>query len=422
VTLNTTHLANFSKNFSGVDLAGGCEDPGCLITICGKAPVTLEHAALTGISDELYATVGAVLCAAGEANLTLTGGQLVDNPNAAVLWASESASVSIASCNISGNGGGTALSASGNATLLIVDSIISGNGGSGTSASCTAAPLVASAVGVWEHSVVHIEGSTISNNNEAPAIRVDDTAKLSMGSSTVSGNSVGVGGPTGARKIGAGLTMDNNATVVLYGSTFSGHRGSSAIFVGGGNSSLTIRDSVISDNDADQVLEVSGSELLIVDAAHVNTTLEGNSCDRSGCALHASDNASVQVSNSSFLSNRVSEYGGGGGGAILAAGASSMQLTGCLFHNNSAQLGLGGGALATERDAHVVIEGSRFVENKAIECSGGAALVARGESVVTVTGGSLFSGNVAEGNGGAILVTVQAFVNISGGTQFTNNS
>ena len=369
VAINDTYLANFSSNFTGVELLSpeNCGTGlGCLITVCGTpGHVIMSDARISGLLDpELINGVTggfSILCFSGDLYVTIDGMKAEAN-TANSLCISGNAEVGIPEVSIQGFDclnsymGVCIYGASGPATIRILNSSFSYNEGD---------------------------------------VRQDAEDQV------------------------VGVNVQGNATLVyISGTNFSGTSQAGAVSMTG-SGVLSITNSIFFDNsDASALTAVSDDDLRV---NMENTTFLNNTKEStvSGSAVLIGGNTTFIVRSSLFQDNSLL---GAPGAALRCADRSHVVLSSCLFINNTVEGFVGGGALSVGEHAVVVVNNhTEFLRNTAKIASGGAMAV-RGNATVVLTDSCLFGGNHADLNGGAILAFENAAVNVTGGTFFRNNS
>ncbi len=330
-----------------------------------------------------------------QTSLSVTGSTLSDNraDSGGGGMATYSSTVTVSNSTISGNAAATSLSigAGGGiraraSTLVIADTTMSGNfaadSGGGIDASSAMITIARSS----------LEGNMSSNplgGGSGGGISVANST-LIVANSTLSGNLAGLGGG------GIGAFQ---ASVVISDSTLN-HNWISNLedygFGGGinvGSSTLTVLNSLLSDNTADigGGIEASGSTLVLSDSK-----LSGNqawSYSGGGINIYAS---TLTISTSTLDSNLAETYGGG-----ISGWSTEMVISGSTLSGNSAS-SYGGGIHTGS--ASLTISNSTLSGNSAAHAGGGIHVNA---SQVTLRR-SLISGNVAGAAGNEVYNNASA--------------
>ena len=234
-----------------------------------------------------------------------------------------------------------------------------------------------------------VNAMTAAGASGLPAITSDITLQGAGAATTIIERSTAMGTPDFRH-------LQNLSTLTVTGVTLS--NGSDAV-VGGGaiyngpGSSLTVADSVFSDNTA-----ATDGGALTTDAAAgativiTDTSFIGNTASDEGGALRITTGTGATCLRCLFSANTAA---GNGGGAIAASG--DFTLTDSLVTNNTAN-SLGGGLIATGSPV-IQIVGTTFSGNASNMNSGAISL--HDGSVTTIVN-STFSGNTAAGVAGAI--------------------
>ena len=369
VAMNETRLANFSSNFTGVELSPeDCGGLGCLIEVCGSPlhRIVITDARIAGVVDvgpvKWITKLAGVLCFSGDLHVAIDG--MKAERNAA-------------------------------SPLFIKGSAKRG------------VPEVA------------IQGLDCVNNTMGICIHVrGGPATLGIHNSSISHNQGDVGSEYPDQQV-VGLNIDGNEILVsISGTNFSGNTHGSAISVWG-SGVAAITNSVFSNNSDATAFTAFGDHGLQVT---LESTWFLNNRKRStlgGTAVAIRGYTRATLRCSQFQDNFLS---GGSGAALFCGGGSYAEVSSCSFVNNTAQATMGGGALYVADDAVVVVDNhTEFLSNGASFASGGAAM-ARYNATVTLTDSCLIQGNYADISGGAIFVFENAVVNITGGSTFANNS
>ena len=194
---------------------------------------------------------------------------------------------------------------------------------------------------------------------------------------------------------GPGAGLYNSGTATIIGATFTGNTANmygGAIYNATG-STVTITDSHINDNDAqngaayygdsNSQLTVSGSTFT-ANTAHVHAAVYVNDATASFAnslfqanrakgdhgndgILYATGNSRIDISGSTFSANTVERYGG----AIALGSNATLSATNTYFFNNEAEMGAG--AIDIESGNTVVLNGCTMSENYSA-ANGGAIL------------------------------------------------
>jgi predicted outer membrane repeat protein len=219
---------------------------------------------------------------------------------------------------------------------------------------------------------------------------------------------------------GAGLFVSGTADVGIDNCTFSHCVGSAA----GG--ALQVRDRAVLDitnsnfksnrvASLDGVSGRGGAVAVVNDstATAYKSRWQNNSAAHSGGAVLVLDQASFDVSNSTFLLNMAANYSrtGGFGGALAAAGKGAMvKANGVSFNNNTSANS--GGAVLVADQALFDISNCTFSNNNAAthdRSDGyGGALAAQGNGTIVKANGVLFDNNTSANSGGAVDLAHQA--------------
>lgn len=235
---------------------------------------------------------------------------------------------------------------------------------------------------------------TVSGNNASRVFYVyssDALLDVTISGLTITGGNNIVAG--GIVNLGENLILDD---VVVTGNT-AAFGGGVAFFYSPG--SLTIRDSVISGNEA-----VGGAGLLVIDAGPVeirNTVISENNASASGGGLlFGYQGAAVTIESSTISGNTAGEAAGGAIAGQFLYG--SLTLRGTTVAGNTA--GYGGGLSLSYVYGPVAIENSTISGNQATGGPGG------GIYLYGIYGGSLtlrhatVAGNTASASGGGIFL------------------
>ena len=165
-------------------------------------------------------------------------------------------------------------------------------------------------------------------------------------------------------------------------------------------------------HNASRVMEIDGS------AAGVNVTLNrltlengngvGTNFSGAGGGLlvysQGSNNATVNINNSTFLNNYAASYGGGIESEGGSSGHASMTLNNSTFSGNTATYGAGIFNGGYAGNATMTINNSTISDNTASGNGGGIFNEGAGSGTATLTiNNSTISGNSASGNGGGII-------------------
>lgn len=311
--------------------------------------------------------------------------------------------------------------------VTLTSGLPTGGGGGGAIAST-----------VYDHSVeVAISHSTLSDNaaEAGGAITVKGSVALTLTGDSFSANTAGTAagpGPGGAVFAGDGATatitdssLTNNragtgsALAVWSGGTFSLARDTITGNTGNGpwgqcasggrhscfpavdvqNTTVTILDSTIADNEGHGISNVSGGLSL------VRTTIAGNfgsgivtAYDPAAARQPHTTVADSQIAHNDVTTNLAMNSEAGWGGGIQSTGGGLVQVTGSTLEGNLARYG---GAIATRSGpaTTVNVANSTFTGNSAQNEGGGIYNSAAG--VMNITNAT-FSGNQA-GTGGGVF-------------------
>ncbi|MCA9053909.1 MAG: hypothetical protein KDA75_08730, partial [Planctomycetaceae bacterium] len=291
---------------------------------------------------------------------------------------------------------------------------------------------------------VSITGMTLQNgfvfNADGGAIRSLQTGTLSITDSTLNGNTAaGDDGRGGAIAIGSygasGIAL--NVTGSLLASNIAGEYGG-AIYAS--DAAVSITDSTLTDNHANEDLDASGGALFIRgdNATITGSTLSGNTAIDHGGAIRASQDAygTLSIQSSTLKGNQASSGGAvdvlygdvqitgstladniasGRGGAIELL-QTNLTITDSTLRDNSAT-GSGGAVYSGSFTATTSISGSTFRGNQSLNGRGGAVNVESGE--VTISDSVFDDNSTGDGFGGAVSVDDEITVLRS---TFSNNT
>ncbi len=257
----------------------------------------------------------------------------------------------------------------------------------------------------------------LSTTHSGGAIYVNSNASLTLNNVTIRDSS----NPLGPVSINGGAIFSDGGLVELIDSTIDGHRAEfgAAIFTKG---SLVVRDSTISDNEADGVGSDGGGIFFENPENRANTLLIENSTlmrnrARNGAGLYIKGAATgVNIIGSEFNSNVASRGGG------IYAVDSSFTLSETDIRSNRAQFG--GGINIESATSQVSLNSSLFQTNWTGDSGGfggairiiGDPLEGYGADIVAST----FNSNEA-GDGAGIYVQ-RASVGVSNSTFFENTA
>ena len=195
-----------------------------------------------------------------------------------------------------------------------------------------------------------------------------------------------------------------NATVSVAASYFSNNNGATsggAVYVQSANTAVNVHDSHFVRNSVTDETGGGGAIQLVGESTNislVDSTFEQNTA--TSCAVVSIDNGDhcrVNFAQSTFTSNRATGVSVGGG--VLCVGNASISLVGCTFANNSATVHAG---VLKVDDCSVKIERSSFINNSA-NLDGGVAYTYTYPTTYSIRL-STFLNNSAGRDGGALYV------------------
>ncbi|QEH34974.1 putative outer membrane protein pmp20 precursor [Aquisphaera giovannonii] len=396
-----------TATISGMTITGGsAQNGGGLANYGGN--LTLTSCTVSGNSagnngGGVYSNTGGTTtladCTVGDNSATVNG---------AGIYVNGGGSASLTDCTITGNTGLQGAVFNSGSTVSLTDCTASGNtagygagvytnnGGTTTLTNCT------------------VSGNTASGNGGGVYTK---DATTTLMDSIVSGNSAG--------GYGGGLYSQNAATT-LTNCTVGGNSSSSGggLFINSGT--LTLTDSMVSDNSVGG--GISGGIWIRGDnttATLAGCTISGNYAGNSGGGLYIDGGNTATLAGCTFTDN----LGGNAGGGVCNMGTAMLDT--CTFTNNLANQGVGGGLanFGTATLTNCTVSGNTDIyrggggvgnfgmltltnctvsDNVGIYCDGGGLFnysgpgVYNSQGTMTLTNCTV-SGNSASVNGGGVF-------------------
>ena len=358
------------------------------------------------ISGNMAARGGGVYLTSGS-TFTMTGGKISDNM--------------LARQNSTGSGGGVHIGSGCGFKMESADpndpAVIEGNyslyfgpkdqsqaqgGGvyiSGSSSSTTTFTM--------SDAVIRNNRVTINSGTAGGGIYAYSYANVAIKDSEISGNSSFLNAEaTGNNCGGGGISIGNNCTLSMTGTTVSGNTGrlGGGLWLDGSGMSVTITSCTIQGNKAFGTdtgnsligggiyYRSSGQTLTITGTADAPTVISENTATEAGGGIFVMDGA-TQIDYTTFTKNSSTQ----GGGAWFQGGTNSLQ--NAVFSENSAPyggaIGVGGGSVA--------LTDSTVEKNTSTQYGGGFYI---GKGTVTLTGTSIMGNTAVEAGGIASFGTV----------------
>lgn len=338
----------------------GCDNLGCLITICGASSMTLHDAQVLGIRDQ---RLTAALCIGGTTTLLLQAGTFsgISTGQGAVLVLGK-ARVRLQGTRITNNTGnstlgglsmGAGLVVQEGARVHIMHSAFTGNLAAGTLAATGAAVVV------QDHAAVVIEDSVFDGNTAA-----------------AEGVGVGFAG-------GAAIYAEGDAAVTARRVRFVNNTAAGAVASAAGavclmhNVSLSLTDGVFEHNTA-RSLHAFGGALAAMNSTAVditNTTFSFNTAHgtagiASGAGILLGNSAHIRMTGGRLVGNFVNGSLVGAGGAACVFDNATLLMHGVLVSGNkavsaSSKLGALGGGLSCLNTSRCWLEACTVIDNTA---------------------------------------------------------
>ena len=233
---------------------------------------------------------------------------------------------------------------------------------------------------------------------------------------------------TGAAGSGAGIRLNNDATLILNNSTISSNATAGQNARGGGiyahtNSNVTVSNSTISGNSTAGQSAWGGGISLYRDSNVTvsNSTISGNStAGRSawGGGILALFNNEVTVSNSTISGNATTGLESPGGGIFAAAYGNVTVSNSTISGNTTAEVNAKGGGIVVSAATDLAVNNSTISGNTTAEELGHGGGIYTRSSNVTVNN-STISGNTTAGPaalGGGIFATTDSSVTLNNST------
>jgi predicted outer membrane repeat protein len=421
----------FMKSSRGVDwdaeACGALLVNRCILTICGSSRAVFVDSFITGLASGSFAadewqspTGSAVLCVAGNANITFSGLQILENQGRA-LWVLERATVTLTNqSQVVSNDLGPAVVASNFSSLHITGgSVLAGN-----SAKERGGALYAEG-----YAEVVVDGGSSFVNNSATrsggAILVDQWARVNVAGGSSFKNNTAV-----TRSGGAVVAIGETQVNISHASFLSNQAQlfGGALFTGWG-AVLKISDGVTIKNNtaweasgggvevgSDSKGYISGNVTFLQNRAALRTASEREG-GVGGGGLHVGDRATVVLSGKTLFGGNA----GVRGGALLADGSSNASIrNGVTFQDNWAYTN--GGALAARGNATLLITRNVTLISNIAHIGGGGALAADGISQVYLSQRvRVVNNSAADYYGGGVFVKAQARLSALDGVEILDN-
>lgn len=253
------------------------------------------------------------------------------------------------------------------------------------------------------------EGATIDANENSRVLHVngddnDSEAILSLGNITVTGGRTFTS-VTGDSD-GAGILIDNGASVILSDCNITGNAVTDSDNKGGGifnDGILTLTNCIVSNNSAGEGggIQTSYGLTTIFDSTITNNTVSDFIGDRDisvGGGISHRGSGSTAIENSTISDNTAGSAGGGVSMGDLSSDMGSLSIVDSTISGNTARSGAG---ITSRRAESATIENT-VIENNIADFGGGVS-VASGTDVDAVEiNNSIIRNNTAYGDGGGI--------------------
>eukprot|EP00942_MAST-04A_sp_MAST-4A-sp1_P013143 g13143.t1 len=243
---------------------------------------------------------------------------------------------------------------------------------------------------------MYVVGSKVSNT------------KVNVNSCTFSANA--------AKESGGTLAIHERANVILNGvqidksiaSGVVGDQGGGAAFVSGVSSSLTVKNSVFSNCNANNGGGIKAVQGTLISE---NLQIKKSMATQDGGAIHASKLSALSILNSIFNENTAVDNNGGG----IYFDQSVGTVVGSNMTNNKCSKG--GGAIFVNAHSTIALKGTQFKSNEA--SSQGGAVASQNGNIKLSISSCTFESNNANDDGGSVY-TQDSDVTITN-TYFSSN-